>query len=136
MIALDTNVIIRFLVRDDEVQAQAVYARFRQAETARETLFIPLLVLLETIWVLGSAYRKTRSEILSSIEDMKRMPIFVFERDEVVQGLLLEGRRSRADLADILIACSAQNSGCEEGITFDKKASKLAFFRPLRSRPT
>ena len=56
MIALDTNVIIRFLVRDDEKQAKTVYARLKKAEATRERLFIPLLVLLETIWVLDSAY--------------------------------------------------------------------------------
>ena len=56
MIALDTNVLVRFLVRDDEKQAQIVYARFKQAESAREVLFVSLLVVLETIWVLESAY--------------------------------------------------------------------------------
>ena len=132
MIALDTNVIVRFLVRDDEAQAQAVYARLKQAETDHEALFVPLLVVLEVIWVLGSAYGKTRPEILSSIEDMKRMPIFTFERDEVIQALLIEGRRSKADFADILIAHAAQESGCESGLTFDRKAARLSFFRILR----
>ena len=50
MIAIDTNVIIRFLVRDDVKQAEIVYARFKRAEAARERLFIPLLVLLEMLW--------------------------------------------------------------------------------------
>ena len=131
MIALDTNVIIRFLVRDDEPQAQAVYARFKRAEGDREALFVPSLVLLEVIWVLGSAYGKSRSEILDSIENMKRMPILAFEKDEAVQAFLVEGRKSKAGLADILIAHSAQESGCEEGITFDKRAARLAFFRVL-----
>ena len=132
MIALDTNVIVRFLVRDDEAQALAVYARLKQAEADRETLFVPMLVVLEVIWVLGSAYGKTRPEILSSIEDMKRMPIFVFEMDDVIQALLSEGRRSKPDLADILIAHAAQKSGCESGLTFDRKAAALPFFRILR----
>jgi len=129
--ALDTNVIVRFLVRDDETQAQAVYARLRRAEQDREVLFVPLLVLLEVIWVLGGAYSKSRSQILDAVEDMKRMPIFGFEKDDAVQGLLREGRTSKADLADILIAYSARESGCEEGVTFDKRAAQLAFFRIL-----
>jgi len=131
VIALDTNVIVRFLVRDDEAQAQAVYARLRQAEADHEALFVPLLVMLEVIRVLGSAYGKTRPEILSAIEDMKRMPIFAFERDEVIQALLIEGRRSTVDFADILIAHAAQESGCDSGLTFDRKAARLAFFRIL-----
>jgi predicted nucleic-acid-binding protein len=131
VIALDTNVIVRFLVRDDEKQAQAVYARFKQAESARETLFIPLLVVLETIWVLESAYDKSRKEILDSFDALKSMSILKFEKDQVLQNLLSEGRESNADLSDLLIAMAAQSSGCSGGLTFDKKASKLPFFRLL-----
>jgi predicted nucleic-acid-binding protein len=79
MKALDTNVLVRFLVRDDERQAQAVYKRFKQSETNREVLFIPLLVVLETIWVLESAYEVTRQEILESVNDLLLMPILEFE---------------------------------------------------------
>ena len=132
MIALDTNVIVRFLVRDDEKQAQVVYARLKQAERAREILLIPLLVVLETVWVLESAYQRSRAEILDSFEDLRRMPILEFERDEVLQRLLASGRESRADLADLLIAFTAQTCGCDSGITFDKKASTLAFFHLLK----
>ena len=132
MIALDTNVIVRFLVRDDAAQAEAVYVRLKRAESDRETLYVPLLVLLEVIWVLESAYGKTRSEILGSIDDMKRMPVFTFERDEVVQALLTDGRKSKADFADILIAHAADANGCEGGLTFDKQAASLSFFQILR----
>jgi predicted nucleic-acid-binding protein len=132
MIALDTNIIVRFLVRDDEKQARAVYARFKQAEAARERLFVPLLVVLETIWVLQSAYDLSRDEILDAFEDLRRMPILEFEKDPVLQRFLSSGRKSRPDLSDLLIAVSAQASGCDFGLTFDKKASKVAFFRLLK----
>jgi len=131
MIALDTNVIVRFLVRDDEKQAQTVYARFQRAEAARERFFVPLLVVLETLWVLESAYDLSRGQILASFDDLRRMPILEFEEDQVVQCFLSSARQSTADLPDLLIACSAQASGCDSGITFDKKASKIAFFKLL-----
>ena len=131
MIALDTNVIVRFLVRDDEKQAQAVYARFKQAEAGRETLFVPLLVVLETIWVLESAYDKPRKDILDSFDELNSMPILEFEKTQVLQNLLSEGRKSNADLSDLLIALAAQSCGCSGGITFDKKLTKFAFFRLL-----
>ncbi len=132
MIAVDTNIIIRFLVRDDEKQAEAVRQRLKQAEANRERLLIPLLVVLETIWVLESAYDKTRFEILDSIRDMRQMPVFEFEADDVVEGVLADGGDCRADLADILIAHSARAAGCENGITFDKGAAKHPFFELLK----
>ena len=55
MMALDTNVIVRFLVRDDEAQSNLVYKRLKKAELERERLFVPLVVMLEALWVLESA---------------------------------------------------------------------------------
>ena len=132
MIAVDTNVIIRFLVRDDEKQAEAARRRLKRAEKNTERLLVPLLVVLETIWVLESAYEKTRSEILDSFRDMRQMPVFEYEADEVVERLIAKGGEHKADLADILIAHSAEASGCEKGITFDKAAAKLPFFDLLK----
>ena len=131
MIALDTNVLVRFLVRDDEKQARIVYARFKQAEAVRESLFIPLLVVLETIWVLESAYDKSRKEILDSFDELKSMTILEFEKVSVLQAWVDEGRRGTVDLSDLLIALTAQCSGCSGAMTFDRKASKFPFFQLL-----
>ena len=131
MIAVDTNVIVRFLVRDDAKQAQRVYTRLKRAEANGERFLVPLAVLLETIWVLDSAYGKSRKDILDAVQDMRQMPVFEFERDEVVERVVADGRKTRADLADLLIAHSAQSSGCESGITLDKRAARLPFSRLL-----
>ncbi len=132
MMAVDTNILVRFLVRDDEKQAETARKRIKEAEVRRERLKIPLLVVLETIWVLESAYAKTRSEILGAIHDMRLMPVFDFEADRVIEGLLADGPRHKADLADIMIAHAAEALGCESGITFDKGAAKLSFFSLLK----
>lgn len=132
MIALDTNVVVRFLVRDDEKQAELARRRMKQAEERRERLLVPLLVVLETIWVLESVYDKTRFEILDAIRDLRQMAILEFEADEVVERLLADGLLCSADLSDILIAQSARALGCEKGLTFDKAAAKLPFFNLLK----
>jgi len=69
MKALDTNVLVRFLVKDDEQQAKTVYRLFKQAESKAEAFFIPILVVLETVWVLEAVYETTRQEILDSIDE-------------------------------------------------------------------
>ena len=131
MIALDTNVLVRFLVRDDEKQARIVYARFKRAEAERESLFIPLLVVLETIWVLESAYDRSRKEIVDSFDELKSMTILEFEKASVLQAWVDEGRKGNADLSDLLIALTAQSSGCSGAMTFDRKAARFAFFQLL-----
>ena len=132
MIAVDTNILVRFLVRDDDFQAEAVRKRFKQAEERRERLKIPLLVVLELIWVLESAYGKTRYEILDSIRDMRQMKVFEFEAVNVIEGMLDDGLKYKADLSDILIARSAELQGCTSCITFDKQAGKHPFFGLLK----
>ena len=132
MIAIDTNIIVRFLVRDDEKQAEAVRRRLKKAEREREHLKIPLLVVLETIWVLESAYERTRTEILDSFRDMRQMSVFEFEADHVIDRFLSDGSQHKVDLADILIAHAAEATGCVSGITFDKVAAKLSFFNLLK----
>jgi len=130
--ALDTNVLVRFLVRDDERQAQAAYRLFKRAEAAGETLFVPLVVLLETIWVLESAYDRPRGEILDAVEALRRMPVVEFEKDDAVGGWLSDGRAGKADLSDLLVARAALACGCPSGVTFDRGAARLPFFALLR----
>ena len=59
MTAVDTNIIVRFLVRDDEEQAQEVYSRLKRAEADGESLFVSLIVLAETIRAKEN-YRRSR----------------------------------------------------------------------------
>ncbi|MBS3762914.1 MAG: PIN domain-containing protein, partial [Planctomycetes bacterium] len=109
-----------------------VYERLKEAERGRETLFIPLIVLIETIWVLESGYGKSREAVVGSVEDLLRMPIFEVEKREAVERMVINSEDYPADLADLLIAHSAQLSGCEGGISLDKKACGLPFFELLQ----
>ncbi len=132
MIAVDTNILVRILVRDDERQAEIARRRIKEAEARRERLKVPLLVVLKTIWVLESAYDKTRLDILDAIRDMRQMPVFEFEDDQVIDGLLGDGPKIKADLADIMIAHAALAAGCDTVITFDKGAAKHPIFSLLQ----
>jgi len=133
MKALDTNVLVRFLVKDDEHQSKIVYKAFRQAEIDNNTFFVPLLVVLETLWVLESVYSIARNDILDSINEVLLMPILKFEDQATIQSFIFFARESKIDLSDILIACSAKLSGCKIVLTFDKKASKFEYFEIMVS---
>ncbi|MYB71760.1 MAG: type II toxin-antitoxin system VapC family toxin [Gemmatimonadetes bacterium] len=131
MKALDTNVLVRFLVRDDKKQAEIVYRLFKRAESKNEPFFVPLLVVLETIWVLESVYEIPREEIRVSLQKLLLMPILMFEAQSALQRTLSSAQANKIDLADLLIAHSAKFSNCDGVLTFDKKASKFALFEQL-----
>ena len=132
MKGVDTNILVRFLVGDDELQAKKVYTLFKKAESNKSELFVPLLVILELIWVLEAVYEIERNEILDSIADLLLMQIFKFERQSVLQKFTMKARGNSYDLSDVLIAHTAQDQGCETVITFDKKASKYSLFELLK----
>lgn len=128
MKGLDTNIIIRFLVGDDEQQTKKAYHLFKEAELNKKELCVPLVVTLEVIWVLESAYQIQRDEILDAINELLLMPILKFEHQSALQQFIRSGMESKYDLSDLLIAHSAKEQGCESVITFDKRASKFDLF--------
>ena len=132
MKAIDTNILIRFLTGDDELQAKKVYLIFKKAESEKNELFVPLLVVLEMIWVLESVYEVSRKEILDSISDLLLMPILKFDHQSALQQLVNSAQGNKFDLSDLLIAHSAKFNGCETVITFDKKAAKFKLFEFLK----
>ena len=131
MKALDTNVLVRFLVRDDKRQAETIYRVFKKAESDREVFFVPLLVVLETVWVLESVYKIPRKEILDSVNELILMPILKFETQPAILNFISSARETKMDLSDLLIAHSAKFSGCECVLTFDKRASNFRLFELL-----
>ena len=132
MKAIDTNILIRFLTGDDERQAKKVYSIFKRAESEKKQLFVPLLVVLEMIWVLESVYEVSRIKILDSISDLLLMPVLKFGHHSALQQLVHSAHGNKYDLSDSLIAHSAKVNGCETVITFDKKAAKFNFFELLK----
>ena len=132
MRALDTNILVRFLTKDDERQAEIIYGIFKQAESDKEIFFVPLLVVLEALWVLEFVYKIPRQEILYSINELILMPILEFEAQSAILSFVSSALETKMDLSDILIAHSARFSGCECVLTFDKRASNFGLFELLR----
>jgi predicted nucleic-acid-binding protein len=132
MKALDTNVLVRFLVKDDPKQANTVYRLFKQAESNRESFWVPITVILETIWVLDSVYHISRQEIVDSIADLIRLSVLKFEAPAALQSFVQSATNNRIGLSDLLIAYSAKNAGCESILTFDQRTAREDLFELIR----
>ncbi len=132
MIGIDTNVLVRFLVEDDEAQAAAVNSLLSRARRQGETVFISLLVLLETEWVLRSAYRSSRAGILAAFESLLATDVFECEESDVVRQALEKYRNGPGDFADYLIAGLHAARGCRETVTFDHALRRAPGFRVLK----
>lgn len=119
MIALDTNVLIRFLVEDDEAQSRRATKLIEGAVARDEQLFISDIVMCETVWVLSSAYRFSRAEIVDALSQLLRARSVVFSSTDSIARALDAYRKERGDFADYLIREHARSAGAETVATFD-----------------
>lgn len=131
MQAIDTNVLVRFLVQDDAAQAHIATQLLANAETAKQPLFVSQVVVLELMWVLQSVYEVPRDAILASLEELLAMAALTFQDALSIRDFVNNAQNNTYDLADLLIAQIAQSKGCETTLTFDRKAAKAPHFTAL-----
>lgn len=111
MIAVDTNVVVRLLTRDDEQQFQKAAALF-----ARQSIFIPETVILETEWVLRFAYRFESAAICDAFTKLLGLANVKTDRPAVL-AQAIDLSRQGLDFADALHLAASQE--CSRLATFD-----------------
>lgn len=121
MIALDTNLLVRLLVNDDDAQAAKVEAWLsKQAPPA----WVDHVVLCELAWVLERSYNYPRSDVNAGIAALLNYKSLKVESPELVRQALALHASQSADFSDYLLAARAQAAGYSPVLTFDKKTAK------------
>lgn len=125
-IAIDANVPVRMLVRNDEAQFQAAKRLVEQAEAAGEPLLIVLTALLETEWVLRSRYCLDKPAIAATFARLLETDGVVLEHEPTAEeALYIWNQHPSADFADCLHNARAAQMGRTRFVTFDAGASEL-----------
>jgi predicted nucleic-acid-binding protein len=130
MIAVDTNILVRFLVEDDPEQTAVAAAVVERAIESEEPLFVPQIVLCELVWVLSHAYKFNRTEIANVLQQLRRGAQIALERSDEVRRALESFATGRGDFPDYLIAERAMASGCTTVVTFDRALHVDTRFSP------
>jgi predicted nucleic-acid-binding protein len=125
MLGIDTNILVRFLVADDERQFERARRLIRNEATRGEPVLINHLVLLECEWVLRSRYGLAKEAILSTFSGLLDSTDLQVEDEASVEEALYVWKDSGADFADCLIAAKYRALGCASTISFDARAAKL-----------
>ena len=120
MIALDTNVLVRFLVEDDEAQSAAAAALMEETLSREEGLFVSDIVMCETFWVLGTSYRVRKPAIVTVLRDLLRAKQLVFAAPDSLSRALAAYASGRGDFSDYLIREHARAAGFDTVATFDR----------------
>lgn len=116
--AVDTNVILRRLTRDDVSQAEIANAIFTNGD-----VFISATVLIETEWVLRSFYKWGRGRINQVLCALISLPNVVTANEELLHWALSRHGEG-ADFADMIHVAGAQNA--DRFVTFDQRVKRFA----------
>lgn len=131
MLGIDTNVLVRFLVRDDEAQFDKARRLIRREVAASGGVLLNLVVLAETEWVLRSRYGLQKTDLTEALSRLLDAAEVRFEDEPAVEEALFVWKDSAADFADCLIGAHNRRAGCRATATFDASAVKLAAFVAL-----
>jgi len=128
MLGIDTNVLVRFLVQDDEAQFEKARKLIKREVSAGRRVFVNQLVLMETEWVLRSRYSVSKNQIIEAISGLLDASDVQFEDEPAIEEAIFIWKESTADFADCLIGAKNRRLGCRATATFDLKALKLPSF--------
>jgi predicted nucleic-acid-binding protein len=119
MRAVDTNVLVRLVTRDDERQL-AVASAFVQ-----HAIWVSHVVLAETVWVLETSYRFDSARIASSVDIFLKHETVTLQDADVVAAALDQYRKTKIGFTDCLVLEIARKAGHLPLGTFDRDLSKL-----------
>ncbi len=152
MIAIDTNVLLRYLYREEDPAQADVATRLIERQSAENggAIWISNIVLCELIWTLRRTYKLTRSDLVSLLRRIvaesneappnkdnnvvvdRRADRFVLENGAVVRQALDDFASGPADFADHLIGRLGKAAGATTTYTFDRAAAGAPTFKRLR----
>jgi len=131
VIALDTNILIRLLVRDDPGQTALAEQLLQEAADAGEQCLVSDPVLCEVEWVLESSYEARRGDILAAMQELFVADLFVFEDRETLRQVIASYQEGKADFSDYLIGAKARAKGARTTYTFERVLAREQDFTRL-----
>jgi predicted nucleic-acid-binding protein len=118
MLAIDTNVVVRYLTGDHPDQAPRA-----RALVDGQAVFVPVTVVLEVEWVLRSAYGYPADQVARALQAFAGLPTVTMEDAEIVAGAL-DATLLGMDFADALHL--GKSAGCDGFASFDRRLIKAA----------
>ena len=124
MIALDTDVLVRYLVCDDAQQTEAARTLL-ESLTVRRPGYLCREATVEFVWGLERAYGYSRDRIATILEELVATESLVVEAADDVAYAAFRYRKGGSGFSDLMILAAAKRSGAPPLHTFDQKAARL-----------
>ncbi len=125
MPALDTNILVRYLVADDTKQFQSAMTLIESADE-EAPLFLPLSVVIELEWVLRSLYSFDKTTLITTFNQLLGTRELVFQDEDIVEVAISLYTENNTDFADCLHIATAHVHDYTPMMTFDRKAARVS----------
>lgn len=134
MPALDTNVLVRYIVQDDSGQLAVAKRLIDRCIAEGQSLYVPVTVTLELEWVLRTSFGYVKDDVLLVLSNLLSASELSFESERALEVALQLYREGSADFADCLHIALATQAGEQPLWTFDKGAARVAGAQLIRAR--
>ena len=134
MPALDTNVLVRYVVQDDSGQLAAAKRLITRCVAEGQPLFVPVTVTLELEWVLRASFGYDKGDVLQVLSNLFSAAELTFQSERALEVALQLYREAAADFADCVHIALAAEVGEQPLWTFDRGAARVFGAQLLRSR--
>ncbi len=125
MAALDTNVLVRFLVQDDPKQGLLARELIRSILAKGEPIYVPVTVMLELEWVLRSNFGFDKAQIILTLSSLLATSELSFESETAVEVAVELFRQHKADFSDCIHIALSHAGGMAPMWTFDRTTSRV-----------
>lgn len=119
MTIVDTNIILRYLLNDNEEMNKVATEIIENNE-----IFIPTEVIVEASYVLNKVYNVEKNDILNVVQQLLNMEGIVFQNKETIELAFKTYSKKNLDIVDCILFAYYKNEHLEVK-TFDKKLAKL-----------
>jgi len=126
VIGLDTNTLLRLLVKDDEQQLRKLTATLESIET--EPIVVNVVVIQEAVWVMSKVLGFSKTRVVTLLEDLLDQDDLVIVPESAVRKAAQGWAAGKAEFADYLIGELNAQAGCRTTLTFDTKAAQHPTF--------
>ncbi len=131
MIGLDTNVLVRYFVRDDAAQHQRAARLIERECRADAPGRIALVTLCELVWVLSAGYGYSRPDIARLLQGILTASDLEVEQAPMAWDAWRLYQAGKVDFADYLIGLVHRKAGAAATYSFDRKAIGEKVFRAV-----
>jgi len=128
MIGLDTNILLRYFVKDDVVQWERATRFISTRCTPESPGFIDRIALCDMVWVLTRGYGYGRADVVRIVGQLLASQELLLEDEELVRSAVQSYEGAGIDFADALMVKVNLARGCEATATFDRKTAQLDGF--------